>query len=206
MFGLSHVVSSRFLRAIGKAERIAFPIVQSRSNYKKRGLGIAQPSFLCIENLLIPVIFLSLEVRIAEVPRVLEEHSKRLGQLVVLLDECLIIYFPQEEGSVFVLGRGWNEMRSRLGVEPLLIHQHLVPDVAAAAEGFFKQFLLGLVGVELDFEGGKPLDIRHIRPSSTSAFPVEEKEIVRSCVQPRPAVSGFLNRFYYYISAAFHQK
>ena len=30
----------------------------------------------------------------------------------------------------------------------------MVPDVAAAAEGLFKQLSLGLVGVETDFDGG----------------------------------------------------
>ena len=44
--------------------------------------------------------------------------------------------------------------------------------------------------------GGKPLDIRHIRPSSTSAFPVEEKEIVRSCVQPRTE-KNFYSGYYF---------
>ena len=38
-------------------------------------------------------------------------------------------------------------------VEPLLVSQHPVPDVAAAAEGLFKQLGLHFVGIEAGFDG-----------------------------------------------------
>ena len=40
-------------------------------------------------------------------------------------------------------------------IESLLIGEHLIPDVAAAAEGLLKQLRLGRGGIEPDLEGGE---------------------------------------------------
>ena len=45
-------------------------------------------------------------------------------------------------------------MLSRLAVKPLLVRQHLVPYVPAAAKGFLKQLRLGAVRVKTDLKGG----------------------------------------------------
>ena len=39
-------------------------------------------------------------------------------------------------------------------VEPLLVGEHLVPDVPAAAKGLLKQLRLGRGGAEPDLQGG----------------------------------------------------
>lgn len=41
-------------------------------------------------------------------------------------------------------------------VKPLLVGEHLIPDKAAAAEGFFKKLRLLRGGIEPDFNCGKP--------------------------------------------------
>ena len=72
----------------------------------------------------------------------------------MLLDQRLIVYLFQERRSLFIFGRGGDEVLIRFQIEPLLVSQHMVPDVPAAAEGVFKQLRLGLGGVEPDFKGG----------------------------------------------------
>ena len=101
----------------------------------------------------IPVVFFSFEFGVPEALRILKEHAERLGELVVLLRQRLIIDFPQKRGAVFVLGRGRDEVLIGFQIESLLVGQHLVPNVPAAAEGLFEQLPLGLVGVEPDFDG-----------------------------------------------------
>ncbi len=103
----------------------------------------------------IPVILPAFEIGIAERLRVFEEHPERLGELVVLLDQRLVIHLPQEGGLIFVLGRGGDEMGPGFQIKPLLVCQHPVPDVTAAAEGLFKELRLGRVGIEPDLDGGK---------------------------------------------------
>ena len=103
----------------------------------------------------IPVSLLALEIGMTKVFGVLEEHPKRLGELVVLLNQGLIVDLLQERRSGLVLGRSGNEKSPGFVVEPLLIGQHPVPDVSAAAEGLFKQLRLFRSGIEADPEGGE---------------------------------------------------
>ena len=48
---------------------------------------------------------------------------------------------------LFVLGRGGDEVLVSLQIKPLLVGQHVIPNVAAAAKGFLKQLRLGLVRI-----------------------------------------------------------
>ena len=96
----------------------------------------------------IPVSLFLFEFGIAETFRILEENAERLGQLVVLLDERLIIDLFQERRFLFVFGWSGNKVGVSLNIESLLIRQHPIPDIAATAKGVFKKFSLLLVRVE----------------------------------------------------------
>ena len=98
--------------------------------------------------------------------RVFEELAEGLRQPVVLLDKGLVVDLRQEGRALLVLGRGGDEVGPRLPVEPLLVSEHLVPEVAAAAKGFFKQLRLGRGGVEPGLDGGVLDDL----PLSTAGF------------------------------------
>ena len=95
-----------------------------------------------------------LEPGMAEAIGVFKKHPKSLGEPVVFLDERLIVHLGQERRGLFVLGRGGDEVLVGFQVKPLLVGQHPVPDVPAAAKGLFKQLRLGLRGAEPDLEGG----------------------------------------------------
>lgn len=83
--------------------------------------------------------------------RAFKEH---LGQLVVLLNERLIVYLGQKRSFLFVLGRSGGKVLVGFQVKSLLVSQHIVPDVAAAAEGLLEQLGLGLVGIKASLGGG----------------------------------------------------
>ncbi len=102
----------------------------------------------------IPIRLFLFEVGAAEVSGVLEKYPERLGKSVIFLGEGLIVHLFQKGRVLFVLGGGGDEVPIRLQVEPLLVRQHMVPDIAAAAEGVLEQLRLGLRGVEPDLEGG----------------------------------------------------
>ena len=101
----------------------------------------------------IPVVLFALELGIAERFGVAEEIPKGLRQLVVFLGEGLVVDLFEEGRTLFVFRRGGNEVRVGLEVKAFVVCQHLVPDVAAAAEGFLKQFFLLGRGIEGDLEG-----------------------------------------------------
>ena len=93
--------------------------------------------------------------------RAFEKQPKRLGEPIVLLNQGLVVYLSEEGGFFFIFGRGGDKVLVGLQVKPLLVGQHMVPDVPAAAEGLFKQFHLGLVGIEAGLDGAvlKPLPV-----------------------------------------------
>ena len=99
----------------------------------------------------VAVVLPALEFGVSEVIRVLEEQPEGLGEPVVLLDKGLVVDLFQEGRACFVLGRGGDEERAGFEVEALLVGQHVVPDPAAAAEGFLEQLLLLGRGVDADF-------------------------------------------------------
>ena len=101
----------------------------------------------------ITVGFFLLESGIPEMVRTFEEQPKRLGQPVVLLNQGLIVHLGEKGGLLLVLGRGGDKVFAGLQVKPLLVGQHMVPDVPAAAEGVFKQGGLGRIGVESGLDG-----------------------------------------------------
>ena len=103
----------------------------------------------------IPVTLFPLEFGVSEVLRVFEERPKRLGELVVLLDEGLVVYLLQKGRSRFVFCRCGDEERAGFAVESLLVGEHLVPDIAAAAKGLFKELRLLRGGIKPDLEGSK---------------------------------------------------
>ena len=102
----------------------------------------------------VPVILLPFELGRPKGFGVFEKDLERLGELVVLLDQRLAVHLLQKGGFPLVLRRGGDEMRPCLQVKALLVGQHLVPDIPAAAESVFKQLRLGLIWVETDFEDG----------------------------------------------------
>ena len=104
----------------------------------------------------VPAVLPALEGGMTEVLRAPEELAEGLGQPVVLLDEGLVVYLPQKGSAVFVLGRGGDEMRPGLAVKALLVGEHPVPDVPAAAEGLFKQLRLLRRRVETGLDGAVP--------------------------------------------------
>lgn len=101
----------------------------------------------------VPVRFFPLEIGITEMLRFFEEHPKRLRQLVVFLNERLIVYLGQKRSPFLVFGRGGDKMLISLQVKPLLVGQHMVPDIAAAAEGLLEQLNLGFIGVKAGLDG-----------------------------------------------------
>ena len=100
----------------------------------------------------ISVILFSLEFGIPKAFRFLEEHTKCLAELIVFLNQRLVIYLAQKGCAVLVLRWSWNEMPACFKIKSLLIGQHLIPDIPAAAKGFFKQLGLGCIGIEPDFD------------------------------------------------------
>ena len=102
----------------------------------------------------VPVVLFPFEMGVSKGLRIFEEHAKGLGELVVLLNEGLIIDLFQKRRLFFVLRRRRNKVGVRLGVEALLVCQHLVPDVAAASEGFFKQLRLLRRGLKTHLDRG----------------------------------------------------
>ena len=102
----------------------------------------------------IPVSLFLFEVGIAKMRWVFEEYPECLRELVMLLNQRLIVYLFQKGRFLFVFGRGGDKVLVSFQVEPLLVGQHMVPDVTATAESVLEQFRLGLVGVKPDFEGG----------------------------------------------------
>lgn len=90
----------------------------------------------------IPVVLFALESGMPEMLRVLEKYPKRLRQLIVLLDKRLIVDLFQKRRASLVFRRCRDEERACFDVKPLLIRQHLIPDVPAAAKGLFKQLRL----------------------------------------------------------------
>ena len=104
----------------------------------------------------IAVIFFSFKVGVTEGVGVFEEDAERLGEFIVFLDQGLVIDFSEDGGGVFVFSGGRDEVVTGFQIEPLLVGEHLVPDVAAAAEGFFEKLGLGRVGIEAGLDGGEP--------------------------------------------------
>lgn len=100
----------------------------------------------------ISVILFSLEFGIPKAFRFLEEHTKCLAELIVFLNQRLVIYLAQKGCAILVLRWSWNEMPACFKIKSLLIGQHLIPDIPAAAKGFFKQLGLGCIGIEPDFD------------------------------------------------------
>ena len=141
----------------------------------------------------IPVGFFLFEFGAAEGFRIFEKHTECLRELVVLLDQRLIVHFFQKRRFFFVLGRGGNEVLVGFQVEPLLVRQHPVPDVPAAAEGVLEQLRLGFIGIKTRFDGGVLRDpsiparrFRFARHRGTPPFRPGEK-FVRFCIPFRPA-------------------
>ena len=94
----------------------------------------------------------------------------------MLLNQRLIVYLGEERGLLFIFGWGGDEMDVGFHIKSLLIGQHPVPDIAAAAEGFFKQLRLSLVWIEAGLDGGELFNIRHIRPPLHPNFRPGEKD------------------------------
>lgn len=65
--------------------------------------------------------------------------TERLSELTMLLDKSFVVNFLQERSGVLVLSGSWNKMRTHFKIKPLFIREHLISDIAAAAERRFKE-------------------------------------------------------------------
>ena len=119
----------------------------------------------------------------AEGARIFEELPEGPGQVVVLLGQRLIVHLGEEGRFLLVLGRSGDKVDVGFQIKPLLVCQHIVPDVAAAAERLFKQLRLSLGGIEPGLDGGKahgpfvrPVRFRRHFPSTS--FPRFQESVL----------------------------
>ena len=85
---------------------------------------------------------------------VVKEMLERPAEALVNLGQSAAVYLFQERGLRLVAGRRWNEVYVGLLIKLLLIGEHVVPQPATAAEGFFKQLRLPGRGGETHLDGG----------------------------------------------------
>ncbi len=71
--------------------------------------------------------------------RVFEKHAKRLRQLVVFLNQRLVIHFFEKRSLFLILCRSGDKVGVGFDIKPLLVCQHSIPNITAAAEGFLKK-------------------------------------------------------------------
>ena len=98
--------------------------------------------------------FLGLELRVSKPGRRAEEVQESLAQVLVDGAQRLAVHLFEEGGFLFIAGRSGDVVLVRGGVKLLHIGEHLVPQPAAAAEGFFDQLSLFLGWMEAEFDDG----------------------------------------------------